>query len=64
MSETQKVVEEVSSHVALIQMETAYWESKILYAAAKFDLADQLATVPKSVAELAGPLKVHAPSLR
>ena len=50
-------------HAQLIQMGTAYWVSKILYATAKLGLADQIAAEPKSAAELAGPLGVHAPSL-
>ena len=50
-------------HVQLIQMGTAYWVSKILYATAKLGVADHLVAEPKSAAELAGPLGVHAPSL-
>jgi len=49
--------------VQLIQMGTAYWVSKILYATARLGVADHLAPGPKSAAELAGPLRVHAPSL-
>jgi O-methyltransferase domain/Dimerisation domain len=50
-------------HVQLIQMGTAYWASRVVYAAAKLGLADQLVTGPKSAAELAGPMHVQAPSL-
>lgn len=50
-------------HVQLIQMGTAYWVSKILFATAKLGLADQLTAEPKSAAEIAGSLGVHAPSL-
>ena len=50
-------------HVQLIQMGTAYWVSKILYATAKLGVADRVAAGTKSAAELAGPLRVHAPSL-
>src|SRR5262249_55552653 len=50
-------------HVQLIQLGTAYWASRVVYAAAKLGLADQLAAGPKSAAELAGPMRVHAPSL-
>lgn len=50
-------------HVQLIQMGGAYRASTIVYAAAKLGLADQLATGPKSAAELAGPMGAHAPSL-
>jgi SAM-dependent methyltransferase len=35
----------------------------VVYAAARLGLADQLATEPKSAAELAGPMRMHAPSL-
>jgi hypothetical protein len=37
--------------------------SRIIYAAAKLGLADQLAPEPKSAAELADRMQVHAPSL-
>ena len=50
-------------HAQLIQMGTAYWLSRVVYAAAKLGLADLLAAGPKSATELAGPLRVHAPSL-
>ena len=50
-------------HVRLIEMGTAYWISKILYATAKLGIADHLAAGPRSAAELAGPLGAHAPSL-
>ena len=36
---------------------------RTVYAAAKLGLADQLASGPRSAAELAGPMRVHAPSL-
>jgi hypothetical protein len=53
----------VPSHVQLIQIATAARDLRILYAAAKLELADQLAAGPKSAAELAGPMHAHAPSL-
>ncbi len=53
----------VPPHVQLIQMGQAGLVSRILYAAAKLGLADQLAPEPKSAAELAGRMHVHAPSL-
>jgi hypothetical protein len=37
--------------------------ARVLYAAAKLGLADQLTTGPKSAAGLSGPIAVHAPSL-
>jgi len=59
----QAASQAVPPHVQLIQMGTAYWASRVLYAAAKLGLADQLAGGPKSATELAGPMVVHAPSL-
>jgi hypothetical protein len=50
-------------HAQLIQMGSAHWISKVVYAAAKLGLADQLAAGPRSAAELAGPTRTHAPSL-
>ena len=50
-------------HVQLIQMGAAFWVSRVVYAAAKLGLADQLAAGPKNATELAGPMQVHAPSL-
>ena len=50
-------------HIQLIQMGRAHVVSRTVYAAAKLGLADQLASGPKSAAELAGPMHVHAPSL-
>ena len=50
-------------HIQLIQMGRAHIVSRTVYAAAKLGLADQLASGPKSAAELAGPMQVHAPSL-
>jgi hypothetical protein len=50
-------------HAQLIQMVTGYWISKVIYAAAKLGLADQLAVGPRSAAELAGPTHTHAPAL-
>ena len=50
-------------HAQLIQMCIASWASAVVYAAAKLGLADQLATEPKNAAELAGPMRMHAPSL-
>jgi hypothetical protein len=49
-------------HAQLIQMVTASWASSVLYAAAETGLADRLAE-PKSAAELAPALGLHAPSL-
>ena len=50
-------------HAQLIQMATGYWVSRIVYAAARLDLADRLADGPKSAAELAGPTGTDASSL-
>jgi hypothetical protein len=50
-------------HIQLIQMGRAHVVSRTVYAAAKLGLADHLASGPKSAAELAGSMKVHARSL-
>ena len=50
-------------HAQLIQMATASWVSAVVYAAAKLGLADQLSTTPKSGAELADTMGLHAPTL-
>ena len=50
-------------HVQLIQMATGYWVSRLLYVAAKLELADRLAGGPKSAAELAGETGTQAPAL-
>ena len=50
-------------HIQLIQMGRAHVVSRTVYAAAKLGLADQLASGPKSAAELAGSMRVHARSL-
>jgi methyltransferase family protein len=51
-------------HVQLIQMGRAHTVPRIIYAAAKLGLADQLASGPKSAAEVAGAMGAHAPSLQ
>jgi len=53
----------VPPHAQLIQMGTAAWVSAVVSTAAEVGLADQLATGPRSADELAGPMKLHAPSL-
>ncbi len=50
-------------HAQLIEMATAHWILRIVYVAAKLDLADRLDGEPKSADELAGPTGTHAPSL-
>jgi hypothetical protein len=50
-------------HARVIQMATGYWVSRIVFAAAKLDLADRLADGPKSAAELADPTKTNAHAL-
>jgi O-methyltransferase domain/Dimerisation domain len=50
-------------HIQLIQMGQAYIVSRIVYAAAKLRLPDQLASGPKSTEEVARTLDLHAPSL-
>jgi hypothetical protein len=50
-------------HAQLIAMGTAYWASKLVLVAAQLDLADRLAARPKSAAQLAAELGLHAPAL-
>jgi hypothetical protein len=50
-------------HVQLIQMGVSQLVLNTVYVAAKLGLADQLASAPKSAAELAGRMQVHAQSL-
>jgi len=50
-------------HVQLIQMVTGNWVSRILYVAAKLELADRIGGGAKSAAELAPETGMHAPSL-
>jgi alkyl hydroperoxide reductase subunit AhpC len=50
-------------HAQLIDMAMAHWISRILYVAAKLDLADRFDGKPKSAEELAGPTGTHVPSL-
>ncbi len=65
MSEnSQEEVEPVPPpHAQLIEMSTAYWVSKVVYAAAKLGLADHLSEAPQSAAELSDATGTHAPSL-
>jgi SAM-dependent methyltransferase len=49
-------------HLQLIQM-ASLLVPRVLYAAAKLGLADRLGAGPKSAVELAGPMRLHAPSL-
>lgn len=50
-------------HAQLIEMSMGHWISRIVYVAAKINLADHLAAGPKSADELAGPTGTHAPAL-
>ncbi|HKX84247.1 MAG TPA: methyltransferase, partial [Pyrinomonadaceae bacterium] len=63
MSTSQQTQTEIPPHAQLVQMASAYWVSKIIYAAAKLDLADRLAAGAMSAEELAAPTGTHAPSL-
>jgi len=63
MSTAQQAQAELPPHVQLIQMAGGHWLSKVMYAAAKLELADHLSDGPKSADELAGPTGTHAPSL-
>jgi len=59
----QPAAETPPPHVQLVQMAGGYWVSKIVYAAAKLNLADHLAGGPKTADELAGPIGAHGPTL-
>jgi hypothetical protein len=50
-------------HAQLVQMGMGFIVSRIVYAAAKLNLADLLADGPKTAAELAGPTGTHERSL-
>ena len=63
MSNEPQHFAETLPHVQLVQMASAYWVSKVLYAAAKLGLADHLGAGPKDAAELAALTRTHAPSL-
>lgn len=55
--------ETLPAHVQLINMARGANLAMIIHAAAKFGLADHLASGPKTAEELAGPTRTHAPSL-
>ena len=55
--------DELPPHAQLVHMGRAFMVSKVLYAAAKLGLADELAEGQRSAAELANSLNVHAPTL-
>ena len=59
----QARAEKLPPHEQLMQMGIAFVVSRVIFAAAKLGLADQLAEGPKNAAELAGPTRTHAPSL-
>src|SRR4051794_36370995 len=62
MSDNQEAASQaLPPHAQLIQMGTGSWVSAVVYAAAKLGLADQLAAGPKSAADLAGAMTMHAP---
>jgi hypothetical protein len=52
------------AHVQVIQMATAIWRSRAVYAAARLGLADLLAAGPQTAAELAPLTGTHAPLAR
>ena len=50
-------------HAQLVQMAMGHWVSRIVYLAAKLDLAGRLANGPKTADELAGPTGTNATAL-
>lgn len=63
METAQQPATELPLHAQLIQLGTGHWLSKLIYTAAKLDIADKLADGPKSAEELADSMGLHAPSL-
>ena len=63
MSEQTQMSPEPPPHAVIVQMGTGYWVSRIMYMAAKLDLADHLADGAKTAGELAGKLEVHERAL-
>ena len=63
MTDNRKTSGAVPPHAQLIQMGTASWVSAVVFAAAKVGIADRLAEGPRSATELAGPMRMHAPTL-
>ena len=55
--------EALPPHAQLVQMAMGHWISRIVYVAAKLDLAGRLATGPKRADELAGPTGTDATAL-
>jgi hypothetical protein len=53
----------VPPHAQLLQIATAAWVSRVVYAAAELGIPDQLAAQPKTAAELAGTLGLNADAL-
>jgi O-methyltransferase/methyltransferase family protein len=63
MTDNRAASRSLPPHVQLIQMGTASWVSAVVYIAAKLAIADRLAEAPRSAAELAASMGMHAPSL-
>lgn len=61
--ETKQTEESLPPHVKLIQMSSAFLQSRVLYTAAKLKLADYLADGSKRADELAEQTGTHASSL-
>jgi O-methyltransferase domain/Dimerisation domain len=62
-SEPKTTTQAVPPHMQLIQMAMGYWVSRILFCAAKLELADRLAAGPRSAKELAPETGTYAPAL-
>jgi hypothetical protein len=60
---TPAAAQALPPHIQLIQMFQTHIVSRTVHAAAELGLADQLASGPKSAAELADAVQAHAPSL-
>ena len=62
--DTPPAAPELPPHAQVIQMATAYWVSRAVYAAAHLGIADCLADGPRDADDLAAATGTHAPALR
>ena len=62
--DTPPAAAQVPPHAQVIQMATAYWVSRAVYAAARLEIADLLKDGPRDAEDLAAATGTHAPALR
>ncbi len=63
MSEARADAQSIPPHAQLVQMAMGHWVSRIIYLAAKLELADRLADGPQRAESLAGPTGTDVRSL-